>query len=353
MSDLPRNDGGWRVLPQDYLTRRPTTYSSSRRPGSCYVAMRDSVRLAVDVYLPSDSGGRALAESLPTMVIFTPYYRRFAMRGDAPSSSEPSVSAGRYRDFFVPRGYALVVVDVRGTGASFGIREGFRSPKERDDYREIVDWIVAQSWSNGAVCATGISYVGAAADFLASTGHPAVKAIAPLFSVWDTYGDHYYPGGMLLNRLAETYDELMIALDHGCGELLGQFAYYKDPHLSGPAPVDEDSDGVLLKAAITEHLGNFHMPDFIREFAFKEEGLPYDPAFSSASFSPYAYCHGVLPDVAVYSVSWGAPSASVMPTSVSTYRCSIGAPPQAAAVSATAPAVRNDAAERVATFQGP
>ncbi len=303
MSDLPQNDGAWRVLPQDYLTRRPAVYSSSRRPSSLYVAMRDGVRLAVDVYLPSDSGGAPVAKRLPTIVIFTPYYRRFALRSDAPPSSEPSISAGRYRDFFVPRGYALVVVDVRGTGASFGVREGFRSPKERDDYREIVDWIVKQAWSNGAVCATGISYVGAAADFLASTGHPAVKAIAPLFSVWDTYSNHYYPGGLLLNRLAETYDELMIALDHGRGELLGKFAYYKDPHLSGPAPVDEDDGGVLLKAAMTEHLGNFHMPDFIHEFAFKEEGLPYDPGFSSASFSPYAYSRGVRPDVAVYSVS--------------------------------------------------
>jgi len=303
MSDLPRNDGSWQVLPQDYLTRRPTTYSSSRRPGSSYVTMRDGVRLAVDAYLPSDSDRAAFAKRLPTIIIFTPYYRRFAMRSDAPPSSEPSISAGRYRDFFVPRGYALVVVDVRGTGASFGVREGFRSPKERDDYREIVEWIVKQGWSNGAVAATGISYVGAAADFLASTGHPAVKAIAPLSSVWDTYSDHYYPGGLLLNRLAETYDELMIALDHGRGELLGKFAYYKDPHLSGPAPVDEDGDGVLLKAALTEHLGNFHMPDFIREFAFKEEGLPYDSSFSSASFSPYAYCRGVRPDVAVYSVS--------------------------------------------------
>jgi putative CocE/NonD family hydrolase len=303
MSDLPRDDGSWRVLPQAYLAKRAATYALSRRPASCYVTMRDGVRLALDVYVPMDHGGAALAQRLPTIVVFTPYYRRFALRSDAPPSSEPSVSAGRYRDFFVPRGYALVVVDVRGTGASFGVREGFRSPKERDDYREIVDWIVAQRWSNGAVAATGISYVGAAADFLASTGHPAVKAIAPLFSVWDTYGDHYYPGGLLLNRLAETYDELMIALDHGHADRLGQFAYYKDPHLLGPAPVDEDADGVLLKAALTEHLGNFHMPDFIREFAFKEEGLPYDPGFSSASFSPYAYCSGVRPDVAVYSVS--------------------------------------------------
>ena len=265
--------------------------------------MRDGVRLAVDVYLPSDSEGQAPAAKLPAIIIFTPYYRRFALHPEAPPSSEPSISAGRYRDFFVPCGYALVVVDVRGTGASFGVREGFRSPKERDDYREIVDWIVEQHWSSGAVCATGVSYVGAAADFLASTGHPAVKAVAPLFAVWDTYSDHYYPGGMLLNRLAETYDQLMIALDHGRGELLGQFAYSKDPHLRGPAPVDDDADGALLKAALTEHLANFHMPDFIREFAFREEALAYDPGYSSASFSPYAYCAGVPADVAVYSVS--------------------------------------------------
>ncbi len=307
MSDLPRHESAdvdaWQQLPQDYLQRRPPSYASSRRPSSCYVTMRDGVRLALDAYRPLESDGRETTSKLPTIVIFTPYYRRFVLDAAAPSTSEPSVSAARYRDFFVPRGYALVVVDVRGTGASFGVREGFRSPKERDDYREIVDWIVAQPWSNGAVCATGVSYVGAAADFLASTGHPAVKAIAPLFAVWDTYADHYYPGGLLLNRLAETYDELMVALDHGRRDLLGQFAYYKDPHLVGPAPVDDDTDGTQLKAALHEHLGNFHMPDFIREFAFKEDPLPYDATFSSASFSPYAYCSGIRADVAVYSVS--------------------------------------------------
>jgi putative CocE/NonD family hydrolase len=303
MSDLPRQDGSWQLLPQDYLARRPATHAASRRPASQYVAMRDGVRLAVDLYLPTHGADAAPGEGLPAIVVFTPYYRRFALKSGAPPATEPSISAGRYRDFFVPRGYALVVVDVRGTGASFGVREGFRSPKERDDYREIVDWIVQQPWSSGAVAATGISYVGAAADFLASTGHPAVKAIAPLFSVWDTYADHYYPGGMLQNRLAQAYDELMVALDHSRAELLGRFAYYKDPHLSGPAPVDEHESGAMLRAALTEHLGNFRMQDFIREFAFREEGLAYDPRFSSASFSPYAYCAGVRDDVAVYSVS--------------------------------------------------
>src|SRR5690606_30382065 len=177
------------------------------RPRSLYVTMRDGCRLAVDVYLPEGEG--APAGGFPTVLILTPYYRRFALRAGASPSTDPSPNAAKYRDFFVPRGYAVVVVDVRGTGASFGTRDSFRSPTEREDYREIADWIVAQPWSNGIIGSTGISYLGAAACFLASTGHKAVKAIAPLFAVWNTYADHLYPGGVLLNKLAKSYDEVM------------------------------------------------------------------------------------------------------------------------------------------------
>lgn len=303
MSDHDRDSQAWLVAPSRYLEGRPATFAVPQ-PRSQYLPMRDGCRLAVDIYLPAQrrEGTRPPAKH-PTIVLFTPYYRRFKLKRGAPAGTEPSPNAGRYRDFFVPRGYALVVVDVRGTGASFGTRDSFRSPAERDDYREVVDWIVAQAWSDGAVGATGVSYVGAACDFLASTGHPAVKAIAPLFAVWDTYSDHYYPGGLLLNRLAATYDELMIALDHDRRELLSKFAYFKDPNFEGPQPVDEDADGALCREAAREHLGNFHMPDFITEFRFKDDALPYDPEFSSASFSPYKYAAGVREDVAVYSVS--------------------------------------------------
>ncbi|HXW25454.1 MAG TPA: CocE/NonD family hydrolase [Xanthobacteraceae bacterium] len=298
MSDRDDRGCAWRVPPSAYLARRPAEFAVPAQPRSRYLVMADGCRLAVDVYLPAG----AAAARRPTICVFTPYYRRFALKPGT-VGTEPSPNVFKYRDMFVPRGYALVVADVRGTGASFGARDSFRSPKEREDFRTIADWIVAQPWSDGRIGATGISYLGAAADFLASTGHPAVKAIAPLFSVWDTYADHYYPGGILLTGLAATYDRLMRALDHDRRDLLRTFAYYADPALAGPHPVDEDEDGSLCRAAIAEHRGNFHMPDFIAEFRFKEEPLPYDQEFSSASFSPYHYAHGMRPDVAVYSVS--------------------------------------------------
>ena len=45
------------------------------------------------------------------------------------------------------------------------------------------------------------------------------------------------------------------------------------------------------------------MPDFITEFKFRDDALPYDPAFTSASFSPYNYLDEIPEDVAVYAVS--------------------------------------------------
>jgi len=303
VADAVRLGEGWRVSPADYAKTRPTAYAVGA-PLSLYVTMRDGCRLALDVYLPQAGLGQEPAKSrLPTLLILTPYYRRFKLKPGAPATTEPSPNAGKWRDLFVPRGYAVVVCDVRGTGASFGTRDSFRSPAERDDYREIAEWVVRQAWSDGSIGATGVSYVGAAADFLASTGHPAVKAIAPLFAVWDTYSDHYYPGGLLLNRLTEIYDELMIALDQDRRELLPKFAYFKDANFDGPQPVDDDREGHLVRAAVAEHQNNFRMAEFIREFRFKDDGLASDPAITPATFSPYAYCTGVDPEVAVYSVS--------------------------------------------------
>jgi putative CocE/NonD family hydrolase len=303
MAELDPPGGAWRETPNAYLARRPAEYRGAARPFSLYVAMRDGCRIAVDVYLPHGGSGEVLAgRQWPAILFLTPYYRRFAV-GPTDHAVEASPGAARFRDLLVPRGYALVVVDVRGTGASFGVRESFRSPVEREDSREIADWIVGQPWSDGQIGSTGISYVGAAATFLATTGHPAVKAIAPLFAVWDTWSDHYYPGGVLMNQLARSYDELMVALDHDRRDLLGRFAYFRDPALAGPQPVDADADGSLCRAAVTEHRGNFRMPDFITEFRFRDDRLPYDAGFGTHSFSPCGYAESLREDLAIYSVS--------------------------------------------------
>lgn len=282
----------------DYETSRPVPYSMPECPSSCYVTMRDGCRIAVDVYLPNSG---ETGERFPTLLLFTPYFRRFALKPG--SDAKPNPNTGKFSDYFVPRGYAVVVIDVRGTGASFGTRDGFRSPAERADSAEIADWVVAQDWSDGVLGATGISYLGAASDFLASTGHPAVKAIAPLFSVWDTYADNYFPGGMQCTSLTHLYDTLMKGLDLDQRQHLKDYKYYANPDFRGPLPVDEDVDRTLVKAAVAEHQANFRQTDFMADLSYREEGLPYDKSYSSASISPYSYCEGTREDVAILSMS--------------------------------------------------
>lgn len=287
----------WKPSTETYNAIRQAECALPNRPRSVYVTMPDGCRLATDIYLPDGDATR----QYPTILIFTPYYRRFQRREDAVVEACPNTAS--YRDFFVPRGYAVMVTDVRGTGASFGTRDGFRSPAERRDSAVIADWAAAQPWSNGILGATGVSYLGAASDFLASTGHPAVKAIAPLFSVWDTYSDNYYPGGLQCASLTELYDRQTVGLDLNKPEYLTHSAYFTHPDFIGPHPVDEDEDGSLVAAAIEEHHGNFRQTELMADFRFREEGLPYDPDYSSASISPYSYAEGVRPDVAILSVS--------------------------------------------------
>ncbi|MBK6276103.1 MAG: CocE/NonD family hydrolase [Saprospirales bacterium] len=78
-------------------------------------------------------------------------------------------------EFFTSYGYAVVIIDVRGTGASFGTRYMEFSPEEVEDGREIVDWIITQNWSNQKVGSTGISYLGTTAEMLLVNQHPNVS----------------------------------------------------------------------------------------------------------------------------------------------------------------------------------
>ncbi len=298
MSDRDDLGHAWRIPPSEYLKKRPAT-ATVGAPASRYVTMRDGVRLALDVYLPEGLPADA-ARQYPTIAIFTPYYRRFKVTGPG---AEPAPNIAIYRDFFVPRGYALVAVDVRGCGASFGTRDCFRSPRERDDHRELADWIVAQPWSSGVIGSTGISYLGAAACFLASTGHPAVKAIAPLCAVQDTYTDHVFPGGLKCTTVTENYDALVSALDLDLRDQLTPYPYFNDPRYAGPAPVDEDTDGTQVAAAIDAHQDSFRMRDLAPEFAFREEAASHDPTLHSGAFSPYWYLADVPGQVNILSVS--------------------------------------------------
>ncbi len=204
--------------------------------------MRDGVRIAIDVWLPHEiSGG-----GLPTAIRGTRYWRR------ALDDGLRDLAHQKEAERFIAAGMALVTVDARGTGASFGSWAGAWSLDEVEDLGEVVDWIVQQPWSDGTVGAFGTSYDGTTAHLLAATGRAAVKAIIPRFSSFDALRHIACPGGVPLDWFLYNWDRANHWLD---GHPV------PDIPLARPAggrvkPVDADADGSLLAAALAEHAAN-------------------------------------------------------------------------------------------------
>jgi putative CocE/NonD family hydrolase len=136
--------------------------------------LRDGISLSADVYLPLGGAG------LPTIVQWTPYE----------STRERFVSWGVW---FAQRGYAAVVVDVRGRYES----EGRFTAWEHDgrDAHDTLTWAAGEQWSNGRIGTWGRSYGGLVQWQLAHLGHPNLQCMAPQVIHDDYFWDGYWTGG--------------------------------------------------------------------------------------------------------------------------------------------------------------
>lgn len=243
-----------------------------------YVTMPDGVRLAVDYYLPRDL---AAGKRLPVILQQTRYYRSLATRAD-PAGSCRQIAA--FPAYFVRRGYAVVVVDVRGTGASYGSRSTEFGMQEVKDGHGILDWIVARPWSNGRVGAAGVSYVGTTSELLLLNRHPAVKAVAPVSAGYDFYADLDFPGGVRNSFFIRNWGAFNAALDSGNMQGIPALA-----SVAGPCPVDADPKSEMVAEAIRAHAANLNSAEGLRDVEFRD-----DPVFGSDGWpSPYRYQHAL------------------------------------------------------------
>lgn len=226
-----------------------------KRNTARYLVMRDSVRIAVDLWLPASV---AAGQRVPTVVNATRYVRataagpllRWAQRLTRANDADSDV------DGFNGAGYAVVKVDARGSGASTGRREIEWSPDEVADYGEVVDWIVAQPWSNGKVGAFGVSYEGNTAELFAATERSAVKAVAPLFDDFDPSVNIAFMGGVLNEDFIRQWGAANNALDRSdfcsLAGLTGIKCRAMGLVMGGIKPVDEDHGGRELGRILAE-----------------------------------------------------------------------------------------------------
>jgi hypothetical protein len=272
-----------------------TTVSGDPRNRAHYVQSPDGTRIAVDVWLPAELSAE---ERIPTVIRFTRSWRslRFNPRPPmflrllmalrlAPRLRDPNLAEA---ETFNHGGYALVVVDVRGTGASFGTRPFPWARKELLDYGHVVDWIVEQPWSNGRVGAYGTGYSGTAALLLAASRHPAVRAIAPRFPEFDPVFQLFRPGGLLNLRFVEAWSRATQGLDAGdfCAAFGLDDAACREARtlIEGVKAVDSDPQGVLLAEAVAGR-GNADEANAIGAIEYRDQVGPTGAA--PASISPY------------------------------------------------------------------
>ena len=191
--------------------------------GYGYVKTRDGTKLAYSVHPPADVSNavgvdppQAPGGQYPTLIEYSGYgYAR-------PSGPQSGIAA-----LANLMGFAVVDVNMRGTGCSGGAFDFFEPLQSLDGY-DIVETVARQPWvSHSKVGMLGISYGGISQLFTAQTHPPSLAAISPL-SVLDARAD---------NALSRRRPE------HGIRRRLGEGAPAR-----GPAGRARDGAGVGLRA---------------------------------------------------------------------------------------------------------
>ena len=177
------------------------------------VPLRDGSALLADVFVPSNGG------PVPAVVRLGPYGRAFGFghlftekardrseRRETAWFEDHSTGAGvaAYGEnllsvdafSWVPRGYAAVRVDERGTGGSRGPLRLF-SRQEALDYYDVIEWVAAQGWCTGAVGLAAASYGATVQWNVARLRPPSLRAMIPWAGDVDSYRELAYPGGIL------------------------------------------------------------------------------------------------------------------------------------------------------------
>ena len=205
--------------------------------GYTYLTTRDGTQLAIDVHPPTSPAGEP---GVPSGVTIPPLVRRpnvsLPIAGlptlpgvptkSLPSTSLPSASyvppyptlieysGYGYADPSGPvngiavlanlMGFAVVDVNMRGTGCSGGAYDFFESLQNLDAY-DVIETIAHQPWVlDHKVGMMGISYGAISQLFAAQLDPPDLEAISPLSTI-DATATTLYPGGILNNGFAVAW----------------------------------------------------------------------------------------------------------------------------------------------------
>ncbi|WP_236939225.1 Xaa-Pro dipeptidyl-peptidase [Evansella clarkii] len=181
-------------------------------------------RIAVDIIRPAETEEGL---EVPVIMVPSPYYERLG-RGNESQLKEfedgvPVKFPLYYDNYFVPRGYAVALVDMIGTNNSDGCPTtgGY---EETEGVKAVVDWLNGRAdavdrddneaeayWSTGKVGMYGKSYDGTLANAVAATGVDGLETIVPIVAISSWYNYYRQNGVTLRNNGASGLANTVVA----------------------------------------------------------------------------------------------------------------------------------------------
>ena len=164
------------------------------------VKMRDGVTIYTDIFLP------VTEEKVPVLIAWSPYGKS---AGTAPRYKNLFNMLGMGNhwnsgltkfeapdpDYWCAHGYAVCNPDMRGIAHSEGDTTMIGSQEAEDGY-DLIEWLAAQSWSNGKTALTGTSYLAFSQWYIAAEQPPHLTCINPTEGLADGYRDLAFIGGI-------------------------------------------------------------------------------------------------------------------------------------------------------------
>ncbi len=183
----PRSGAG---KPVDYKKVRGLSQPRHKTVQKAYdVEMKDGIHIYVEVTMPKGKG------EWPAILELSPYHGTLADREGTRILPGPNANGKKLglTGYFAPRGYAVVMADLRGTGRSEGCLDHM-GKADQSDGKQIVEWIAKQPWSSGKVGMTGHSYVGSTPQMTAAQNPPHLTTIVPSAGLGAMYHHEFQVG---------------------------------------------------------------------------------------------------------------------------------------------------------------
>ncbi len=243
---------------------------------------RDGVTvLAVDIIRPNTT------EPVPTIFLSSPYYNTLGRgyKGERKTPWDETLATTPepwapfpewYDEYFVPRGYAVVMLDMRGTRNSSGCQV-YGGREEGTDAVDVIEWIARQPWSNGAVGMTGGSYDGTVAIAAAAVAPEALKAIIPIRAIDRWYDYHFFNGLQSAQHLLTPWLFTTVL------PVADQQNSFGEDTLAGLHVIERKACAVSLGALVSAQYSSLYQ-DSRSDFWAERDFLKHAPSFKAATF---------------------------------------------------------------------